>query len=899
MIQKISFMSVDNSKFAFNSAPPPKPPVTSKTIDNNKILKSAAFVSSAAALAALGVAVVSLKNGRNLKKAIQTLTSNTTDAASRLEANFTGKINQLAEKAESLVTENESISKRLNDSNKWHDNWIKDVERKANNALGIRALENSINERNLGLIENLTLMQNVRNDGSRIPLDKNTKEWLNTAASRFIFKGKEHIEARPLSKNSTIWSMTAESIPEKEGGLGEVPVQIAKNMTKELGINNFLVRPMSLLPGRSKLVEHNGKFTYLYDLDKNNPYKMDVDKVAEFTTNVFRNGKYEPQRIEVFTGIDPKFGYKRLMFKNSDYFTSNGLYTDTQKVSEPERYAFFPKAVYEFQKYLLDPSSMTEIKVFDGISDIKPPDAMILNDWHAGAMAALLRLKAPVEASMSELSKDAAEAMKTMNILNINHNLDYQGTSWQHTSEILNTLFDKYAYDIYENADTGFGFDALKKVLTVDGNVNLANMAGCLSNKMLPVSPTYAFELAEQSERSHAMQHLCKTRLNQGTLEGRSNGWDREVNEVSEKNLKAFNNMLNNDKFTILKNTLRKIVGLSEQQKTELNEILSSPMDYTNFKVRLEEFRKIGSESVNTALDELESKGITKLRTFKKNTSEDTTEHILLARKHNKAMFMDYLNSMIQHNKNKENIFPIANAEMTDISHIKPEDLDDTIVFNMGVRFVGQKGVDIACNAINKVLREWETKYPGKKKPVFVIGGEDAESGKIKKYVSDLKDMLGENGKQIIHNDGFTANPVWQSGSDFTIYSGHFEPDGAKWESLYKGTPVICTRVGGQVDSVQDEINGFLTARTVPEIKSSGKDYLTEISNDLTDSIYKAVNTFYDKEAYAKMVRSSIDGNQSWIIKNKEGQITGGALIGHLKDLGFNLSDFPQFNLAA
>ena len=173
---------------------------------------------------------------------------------------------------------------------------------------------------------------------------------------------------------------------------------------------------------------------------------------------------------------------------------------------------------------------------------------MILNDWHAGAIAPLLRLKAPCEAEMKELSSRAAELFKSMNLINIDHNLDYQGTSWQHTSEILNTLFDKYAYDIYEHANTGFEYDALKKVLITDNQVNLANMGACLSNKMKPVSPTYANELAEQVERSHAMQHICVVRKANGTLQGASNGWDRSVNEVSHANIAGFQNAINSDK---------------------------------------------------------------------------------------------------------------------------------------------------------------------------------------------------------------------------------------------------------------------------------------------------------------------------------------------------------------
>jgi hypothetical protein len=66
--------------------------------------------------------------------------------------------------------------------------------------------------------------------------------------------------------------------------------------------------------------------------------------------------------------------------------------------------------------------------------------------------------------------------MKDMNILYIVHNSDYQGEGSSVKSEILNTLFDKYALDIYENAATGFFNENLWNALLIDNNVNMANM---------------------------------------------------------------------------------------------------------------------------------------------------------------------------------------------------------------------------------------------------------------------------------------------------------------------------------------------------------------------------------------------------------------------------------------
>ncbi len=890
-------------------------PIQQQSVNSNKnfLKENLSYINAGLALVSLGVASYAvLRNGKS-KNISGTIDSKIADINTQL-GQISNKLTEVSAKNSSMdaklttvetltrtnSTNIDNLSKDLDDTKKWYDGYLTSMDENIKGMQTYKVMESAPKERNLGNIDGISLLRNVKNDGTPIELSAKLKAWLNDAADIFINNRKDRMpQPKPLTKDSTVWSLTSESIPEKEGGLGEVPVQIAKNLTKEFGIDNYLVRPLSLIHGKSKLEQINGVYKYTYDLDKPKHFVITLDKVAEFNTQVFRNDRIETQPIEVFVGDDPR-GFKRLMFKNNDYFTSNGLYTDSQKVSETERYAFLSKAVYEFMKIKADPNSQTFIKIFNNekFGEIKAPDAMILNDWHAGAIAPLLRLKAPCEAEMKELSSRAAELFKSMNLINIDHNLDYQGTSWQHTSEILNTLFDKYAYDIYEHANTGFEYDALKKVLITDNQVNLANMGACLSNKMKPVSPTYANELAEQVERSHAMQHICVVRKANGTLQGASNGWDRSVNEVSHANIAGFQNAINSDKIALFQTTLRNLSGISDLQRNKMEEVLSGKLDAGNFRTKIEQLREIGSECINRALDAMEMKGTTSLREFKSYTHADTTERILLNRRHNKELFIEYLKSMIEHNKKRgDRLFNIGEVELTDLSHIKPEDLDDTLVLNMGVRFVSQKGVDVACNAIRRVMNEWSTRYPNKPKPVIVIGGADGEGGNIRKIAQSLKQELGyDMGKQLVWQDGYTANNIFQAGSDFTLYSSHFEPDGAKWESLYKGTPVICTRVGGHVDSVQDGINGFLTGRTIPQIKAvTGDDYnryLNELSNDFTDAIYRAADTFFDKQSYTNMVRNAINGDQSWVIKNEAGEITGGALLGHMKDLGFNLSDF-------
>ena len=922
-VQSVSFKS-GFSGFSLTTKPPVKNTQTPPKKPEERKYSTFELVSAGVSVVALGAATISVFKGRNMAKTERALSSKINELTASLGSSMdkNSKLEEKLNEANKLISDgNKKVNEctdELSDVKKYYDGWlnahegkIKDHDGRINSALDIEKGSVASSVRNLAKIDNFDLFQNLNNDGSRIHLSEETKDYMQTAASRYIYNGINRMPLNKLKRGSTVWSITAESIPEKEGGLGEVPVQISKNL-KDLGVNNPLVRSLSLSPGKSKLIEENGKFTYYYNLDKPKYWKMEVNKIAEFKTKAFNNGRYGDETVEVFTGVDPEFGFNRIMFKNDKYFTSKGLYTATPEVSETERYAFLCKVIYEFAKVKTDPNSITYLRVLDkaGFDKVAKPDAFLLNDWHAGALAPMLRYKAVCEAEMGELSKEAADALSKSNILHIEHNVDYQGTDWLHSSDIINTCFDKYAYDIYENAKTGFGYEGITNVLATSNQVNLANMGACLAHMVKPVSKTYSIELAQQSERSHALQHVSKIRLDQGTMVGQSNGWDRAVNEVSAKRIAKFNNDINGDKIKILQSEILGIKGLPQETNLQVRTILTKPLDSSSFRVRIEELKQLNSPKVSQKLAQMEKDGALTLREIAPATHLDTTESILRARKHNKVEFLDYLKGITAHARvKKDKMFPIAEPELTDLSHIKPEDLDDTIFFNMGVRFVKQKGVDIACESIKKVLREWKTKYPARKLPVFVIGGADGENGTIKPLAYRLKKELGsELSKQVVYMDGYTPNNIFQACSDFTLYSSWFEPDGAKWESLYKGTPVICTHVGGHVDSVKDGINGFLTSRTIPDIdkalniKDTSKLYegrLAEMSNDFTQSIYRAVDTFYDKERYANMVRQAIDGDQSWVIRNEKGEIIGGALLGHMRDLGFDFAEFPEINLAA
>ncbi len=839
------------------------------------------------------------------KVAKETATAASKSAIEAEKSSIMASADTAAKELATLKTEIEALGTKIDQNQKWNDGYFEGLRRTIDDVKGRQVEASAPREKFLAYVDGKTLLQNVDNSGNRITLKEPIIKELKLTAQKYM-TGKDATGAAvtiaALGAGSTVWLPTAESLPEKEGGLAEVPVQMAMNMDK-MDINNYIVRPLMEVPGKTRFYSEGSDYYYYYpgleekvtdeatgrSRKEERPIKL--EKVVDFETKVFRNGHYETQPVEVFYGEDSIRGYKRLMFRNKDYFTASGLYKGTQMVSEAERYAFFNKIMYDFMKLKMDSKSIQGYNVpnrtlFD---QIKAPDAVVLNDWHCGPAAALLRYKTILESEAGELNKSAAQKLRDMNLLYIVHNSDYQGDDWRNTSEILNTLFDKYTLDIYETARTRFvdednhAIDNLENVLTIDGNVNMANMGMCLANMVKPVSKTYATEMATRPERSRGLMHVTGFRIGNGTLEGASNGWDRTANEIALET-KPYNDtvaMINKD-ISFITDVVKK---------------------YPEFKFDIPEERSV--KPVTSLMD---------------------INEIMANRKHNKMMFVDYLKTSLSYNqaamsynesqKDESKKVPLINFDLTgvsDLSDVDINNLDNIPVLTMGVRFVEQKGVDIATKSLIDLYRNWETFYPGKELPIVVIGGEDP-TGRAAVYrtiAQKAKSELGELGKRLLYMDGFTPNPAFYAGSDYTLRPSHFEPDGDKWESLYRGTPMLMTRVGGHVDSIKDGINGFLSRRTVSQIceqlnieaiKWDGKydqRYLDAMSADYTETIKRGLDAFYNKKQYQNLVDNAIHGNQSWVQYDDDGKIVECPLVGHMRDLGFDFSYGKLANLFA
>ncbi len=382
-------------------------------------------------------------------------------------------------------------------------NRVDNIETKSTNAFNEAQQAAGLSGNSLGkkYTVNYNGIQLLQNSDS---LNKNAQKYekaitsIKNAAPKHLF---ETPKIEPITKeNPTLWSVTSEFAPIKEGGLGSVPVEIQNNVTK-LGVNIPALIPMYQQKGQASFRQEGNDNFYTY---KGKEFKL--EKAASFKLDTYQGGKSKTEDVEIFVNNskDENGSIKQLIFVKNDNYFNGTIYQTGEKSEEPEKFAFFSKAVYEFAKAKEDINSVKDLKIenADTFNSISAPDGLILNDWQASPIAALIRYKAPMENAYGQLSDDAAKKLSDMTIITIGHNAMYQGSTKNNnndaqrkeaTTNILNTLFDNFAYDIVSNAETKAsqtnpsdnGLKNLDNVLILNAqdeysnHTNLLNMGIC------------------------------------------------------------------------------------------------------------------------------------------------------------------------------------------------------------------------------------------------------------------------------------------------------------------------------------------------------------------------------------------------------------------------------------
>ncbi len=687
-------------------------------------------------------------------------------------------------------------------------------------------------------------------------LNKNTQKYnqaiseIKNAGRKYLFESPKDIKIE--KENPVLWSVTSEFAPVKEGGLGSVPVEIQNNITR-LGIQIPTFIPMYQQRGIANFKEENGEYTYTY---KGKVFKL--DKVASFKTDTYQGGKSKTENVEFYvSNSKDKYGNnKQLVFVKNDNYFNGTIYEAGNKSEEAEKFAFFSKAVYDFAKLKEDMNSVNNLVIEnkEAFDSIGKPDGLILNDWQASPIAALARYKAPMENAYGQLTDAAADKIKNMRIITIGHNAMYQGSTVNNnnnsqrkdsTSNILNTLFDNYTYDIVKNADTGAskinpddkGLKNLDNVLIInkdngwENHTNLLNMGIVLSDYFHPVSQNYAKELTngEHPELSGELAWALTQKMNAGSLVGIINGND-------------FNNLSIEAK----KENIKSTTGLdfkTYSKTSDLEDVIKARQEnkinfYNNFVLPFS----------------------------KKNDLTDKSEDVEKVRKlTSKLELVD--------EKNNTNMPVLTDKEI----------INTPIITSVG-RLVSQKGINIMTEAIEILMKNWEKDFPNKPKPIFYLAGQDGEGGAIRKYIEDLKNekLTSEDSNRVLFAHGFAPMAGLAGASDFFLLPSIFEPCGlTQSESFAVATPVIGSSVGGIVDTVNrnGKTNGILTDNSKP---------LSAV--EFYEAMKKGLKIYFDEpDKYNKMVNDSLQEDFSWIQKDKKGPV-----FEYLDKIGFDVSKLPE-----
>ncbi len=373
------------------------------------------------------------------------------------------------------------------------------------------------------------------------------------------------------------WLVSAETATfMKWGGLGMVASELPENFNKVFlkdGHQMQILTPMYLGDtGKKKAFLKDG----VYEGAENRALK--VQKVDSFEV-MFLNetGVLEAYPVYVYQGVFNGVDYYFL--QNERFFsinphknnpsTQDGCYIlNKYGINEVERFAFFSKAVYHFIIRALS----HELK------GICPPNIIISNDWHSGALSGLCKYGSLALVQNHKIDEAVAAQVRNIPIIHIAHHLGYQGWDYENTAKILNSLYEEMSAEIYKNAK------AVKNSNPRAGNTlivydcyNQASAALHLADRVVTVSRNYMEEVSKELGFGFDFRDILKIRKNHRTFFGIVNGYDKSLISPNAQKIEHLNQYFEGFHFHVYdENSLDKKLENKKECIRLLSQIASS-----------------------------------------------------------------------------------------------------------------------------------------------------------------------------------------------------------------------------------------------------------------------------------------------------------------------------------
>ncbi len=814
-------------------------PQTPKTSEPVSFLDKALKYSGVVALVATPIAVIAThKFGNNGNdKVLKDLTNSVADIAKKIEDSTVFQ-KTIQEAQEGIKTAQNELKSQVTDV-------TKKVVELAGTVAGATLILNSIGNVKGGAKNQFKKSQEI---------SPATIEILETEATKRI-NGEFQW---PKIDNINAWMVTAETESFlSTGGLGQVAVQLPDAFNKKFEgdkENNIdIITPLYVSQNKDKnnkdipedkkqsfITKVNEK-EYLYTGGGNKPNKINLKVVDSFKVKVYNpaTASFKNEEVEIlegtYTSPATKATSKYTFIKNDKYFNIDPgannptgrekMYvTNVNNIDEEERMMFLSKASYEYLK-----------RVKEGtVKDQQAPNILLANDWHAAAMAPLMRYKAPVDADKKAMSKETYDYIKNVPIIHITHNAKLEGVEndAKIADKIVRTLFEEDTDEISPKLraynEEGWPLS------NGEGTYNSAKADVYLADRIVPVSNNYAKEITKSKDltNNEETRMANKARDEHNTMIGIVNGYDK-------------------DRLRPNQNVMGKI-----------NDAFRTSLEYKPYD--------------NLSGDQAyEAKQHNKKATF-----------VALNELANRARSNELIIKNLK-NPEKDDV-KLYKADSCEL----PADLDiNKVPFISSVgRFVEQKGFDYMVKGLTNIINNTK---PGQEYPVVaILGSGDEEFIKpIKAFKDELLKTNPEAAKRIFIFTGFNNDmrEAFGTGSDFFALPSKWEPCGlTQMECMSKGSIPIATSTGGLPDTIYDGKDGFLTdeffgfASNEPiypseadvksgKLRNNNKSLLKVRDNidSYTVALSRAFETFYtNHDKIREMSVNAMERDFSWNLPN-------------------------------
>ena len=656
----------------------------------------------------------------------------------------------------------------------------------------------------------------------------------------------------PKIDNINAWMVTSETNEFKsDGGLGKVAEDLPNSFNKRFNKDNknfmSVITPMYVNGKEYRLEYNNGKYTYHYgkrgEKQKEVKYEGKINVPMYFGSP--HNTRLKDVDVRVFTtelNTDKPKPTKYIMLEVPEYGDdANGQFTtfnqffniidkDTRNAnhntpyansefSDPVyRMAFFSKGVYELMKSIKEGD-------FQGI---EAPNSVILNDWQAGSLAAMMHYTANAEADTGAISKETGRYFDETPTIYIVHNCEHQGATdgndWNRKN-IFGTLFGAYGAEILPNSKSwNEAQEEDKSALMRYTNFNSAKTGISLVDRVVPVSEYYAQELVHSNEKARGMMDLMKARFyGPGhTLTPITNGYSKSLIEPTKKNMEK----------------------LTEATKKDFT--MQLPPDVPSIDLSDFELKAYDADSLDKKIQN-------------KNAVMKVFKQLIEREKH--LPYDEYAQPARK--------YMLFEADRT---AIKEDDFTNTPVIAYSGRVDPQKGVDSIFKEAMWKFAEHNKNTPEEKLPVFILGGAISQKGaydKLKEFKHYMTEFYPNVGKRIILVHGFLNTNLVAAASDMFLVPSVFEPCGlTQLEAMAKGSLPIATSTGGLVNTINDNVDGFRTKAFYDETGSKQLLYGGGFANNndaYCEALERALNVYYnDHTKFEQMQKTAMQNDFSW-----------------------------------